>query len=473
MNERTLQIRVGIVVIAAVAVVVCLVGLFGLGFRQQYTLEAVFPTAPGVAPDTPIRKNGVLIGRVEKVELIDPEGVRVTMKIDSNRPLRKSEVPVIGTASLFGDAVVEFVPKDEGVFVPDVYEDGSTIPVGLVQRNPLEALDMAVRLEDDIRQALKSVEEAGQSVQTIAERVQAVQVDDTIKELNTTMRKVGDAAEGINTTATKFQAVADDAQTTVGEVKAAASEFRTTAAGIRDMTDEAKKLSADIQTTSAEIRGAARQINEVFAENRTQIERILAKSELAVDDIRTTLQSIGNILSDEEILAGLRAAAGELPLVLEEARKTLQTAQGTLTQFETVAATAQRNLTNLEGLTKPLGEAGPDLVKRLQMTLARLEIAVDEASTFGRSLNSKDSNLGRLLNDPNLVGSVERTVMNVEEASRRLRPILEDVRIFTDKIARDPRQLGSRARSTAVRPAKAANTASRIPSIVKRISFVV
>jgi phospholipid/cholesterol/gamma-HCH transport system substrate-binding protein len=35
-------------------------------------------------------------------------------------------------------------------------------------------------------------------------------------------------------------------------------------------------------------------------------------------------------------------------------------------------------------------------------------------------------------------------VDNVQEVTERLRPIVNDVRVFTDKIARDPRQLGVR-----------------------------
>ena len=37
-----------------------------------------------------------------------------------------------------------------------------------------------------------------------------------------------------------------------------------------------------------------------------------------------------------------------------------------------------------------------------------------------------------------------RTLQNIEAATARVRPILDDVRVFTDKIARDPRQLGVR-----------------------------
>ncbi len=40
------------------------------------------------------------------------------------------------------------------------------------------------------------------------------------------------------------------------------------------------------------------------------------------------------------------------------------------------------------------------------------------------------------------IGRFERVVDSVEETTVKVRPIIDDVRIFTDKIARDPRQLG-------------------------------
>jgi phospholipid/cholesterol/gamma-HCH transport system substrate-binding protein len=41
-----------------------------------------------------------------------------------------------------------------------------------------------------------------------------------------------------------------------------------------------------------------------------------------------------------------------------------------------------------------------------------------------------------------LYDRINRAAGNVEEATQRIRPILEDVRIITDKVSRDPRMLG-------------------------------
>ena len=67
-----------------------------------------------------------------------------------------------------------------------------------------------------------------------------------------------------------------------------------------------------------------------------------------------------------------------------------------------------------------------------------------QVESFGETLNNSDGTLKQLLNDDELYWRIRRTVENIEEASARVRPILDDVRIFSDKIARDPRQLGVR-----------------------------
>ncbi len=67
MDERKLQFRVGAMVLAAVLITGILVALFGnvppLLPQEDDHLRA-FPRGAGAAPDTPVRKSGILIGRV-------------------------------------------------------------------------------------------------------------------------------------------------------------------------------------------------------------------------------------------------------------------------------------------------------------------------------------------------------------------------------------------------------------------------
>lgn len=116
MDERVLSFRVGIVVVTAVMLGFILILLFGAGpqvFTDTYTVKVRFPRAPGVSVNTPVLKSGVKIGRVTNVELLREGGVILTLRLDGDKPVLRSEVPRISTGSLVtGDAVVEFVNPD-------------------------------------------------------------------------------------------------------------------------------------------------------------------------------------------------------------------------------------------------------------------------------------------------------------------------------------------------------------------------
>ena len=63
---------------------------------------------------------------------------------------------------------------------------------------------------------------------------------------------------------------------------------------------------------------------------------------------------------------------------------------------------------------------------------------------FSQQLNDPQGSLGALLHDKELYQHVNHMVKNVDELTRDLKPILNDARVFTDKIARHPELLGVR-----------------------------
>ncbi len=52
--------------------------------------------------------------------------------------------------------------------------------------------------------------------------------------------------------------------------------------------------------------------------------------------------------------------------------------------------------------------------------------------------------MGRLIRDPDLYEKLDRTMGNVQQLTQDLRPIISDMRVFSDKIARHPEMLGVR-----------------------------
>jgi phospholipid/cholesterol/gamma-HCH transport system substrate-binding protein len=105
---------------------------------------------------------------------------------------------------------------------------------------------------------------------------------------------------------------------------------------------------------------------------------------------------------------------------------------------------ADRNLRNLEGLTRPLGERGGAMVAQIDRTIGRLDDTLQQAALFTRALNQSEGTLGKLVKDPKVYEDLAQAAATVNKLTRELRPIVDDVRVFTDKIARHPEQLGVR-----------------------------
>ena len=63
---------------------------------------------------------------------------------------------------------------------------------------------------------------------------------------------------------------------------------------------------------------------------------------------------------------------------------------------------------------------------------------------FVQAWYTAQCNLGRLTKDPELYTHLTAAAQNVEELTQQLRPILNDARAFSDKIARHPELLGVR-----------------------------
>ena len=76
--------------------------------------------------------------------------------------------------------------------------------------------------------------------------------------------------------------------------------------------------------------------------------------------------------------------------------------------------------------------------------LKNLDALLIDLRQFSHRLNSGDGTIARLIEDDQLYFEFIQTIKNVRVLTQRLQPIAEDVRVFTDKIARDPGQLGVR-----------------------------
>ena len=113
MTDTKLRFRIGIfvlIVLVALGVLLYLFGLFPNVLRKAkgnlYFVD--FSDAPNVTVNTPVRRSGVKIGQVDKVDLDNETGrVLVALRVDPRYTLRRNEEPTLTTGLLSGDTSID------------------------------------------------------------------------------------------------------------------------------------------------------------------------------------------------------------------------------------------------------------------------------------------------------------------------------------------------------------------------------
>src|SRR5688500_11524837 len=99
--------------------------LLGNPLAGRRTVTTVFPDASGVLEDFSASMNGVVVGKVSKVELVD-DGVQVTVTVDPGQELPGDVQASIVRASAVGEQRVEFTPTEGGT--AESAPDGGEVP---------------------------------------------------------------------------------------------------------------------------------------------------------------------------------------------------------------------------------------------------------------------------------------------------------------------------------------------------------
>jgi phospholipid/cholesterol/gamma-HCH transport system substrate-binding protein len=395
MDERVIKFRVGVMVISTLFIAGILILLFGDTpslVHTTYTVYMHFSDAPGVTSGTPIRKSGILIGRVKNVRFADQGGVVVTGEIYGNVKLYRSEVPQVSGSLLGGDVVIQFIrrtnvppppkPATPGV-VPATSDAGSASPQGT-----------------------RTADQEGPS-----EPAQAAALPPAPAENPNDMIRDGEYIEG---------SVAQNPLQAIGNMEA---DLSGAIGSMSNASDQVGKLAASV--------------NKLLESNDEQITRIVNKSEQTLDSLQHALKNFEDVFGDPETRENLRKAISGLPDLLTDTREAMGTVRTTVESVD-------RNLRNLEGFTGPLGDRGEQMVDRIDKAIADLDVLLGEMSDFGRKLNAGEGSLGRIMRDPDLYQNLNAAAQNLAQITCQIKPILADARVFSDKIARHPELLGVR-----------------------------
>ena len=190
------------------------------------------------------------------------------------------------------------------------------------------------------------------------------------------------------------------------------------------------QASESFKIASDRLSRAADNFNQLLSHNREGLEEAIKRTNDTFDALGRVAKSMNNIIGDEKSQANLRDAIQELP-------KTLSGVRGAVNTMNSC-------LNDIQRFTGPFGEGAIDRVAHMDRAIVKLDVVMNEMEMFARAINNPSGTLGRLTKDPELYTHLTAAAQNVEELTQQLRPILNDARAFSDKIARHPELLGVR-----------------------------
>lgn len=408
MNERQMQFRVGVVVFATLIIGGVLASLNAplptslLPWRKMYIVGIKVDNAPGVDQNTPVHKNGIYIGKIKSVEE-QPDGLLLKAEINSNRPLYAEYEPHIRT-TVIGDATIdfEFDFKHKRLSPNEKPVESGHIFNGIADESPFDAIAKFGSLKQDFAEAAQSLNQAGNEVSKLAGRL-----NDTLDEGN----KQGRFNHLVETT--------DRAMT----------QFEATMASFNEIFGDGP--AGPVRT------GVARPpINEPPAFNSQPPAGGQQFNQAPITP--ATPPAAQASPSGPEMRQRLRQGLNELPDTIHEMRTALN-------EFRTVLSSADKNLRNLEGFTEPLGQKGADISGALLKAVNGLDQLVADFNSVTQSLNSPRGTIGRLLHDDKLydnfnmlMSNANSVLFDLHDLAYRIKPVIEDARIFMDKIAVEP-----------------------------------
>lgn len=351
-----MQFRVGVMVLGALIVTATLLVMFGrlpamLG--KTYTIQVHFNYAGGVANYTPVRKSGILIGRVSNVQLTEKDtGVLVTAEIQGDKTIYRNEECYI-SRDLLGDTALAFVanPRKQGAGQP---VDPNAVIEGRVSDDPTglkTALEAPINTVVQTGQALT---EASNELKLAARKVSEL--------LDSEQRQLHDVLENAAGSLKALRTVIGDPETQ-----------QRLAEAVKKMPDTLDSMNETFRTTNESLRAFT---TRTGPEQKTAVERMVGTIEITERALRRFTEAAE---------PGKRPPAEQIALAMEN-----------------------------------IGE----ITTLMRTIMGRIE--------------QGEGSLGALLNDRQLYDRLNRAARNVEQVSRDLKPIVDDARVFSDKVSRHP-----------------------------------
>lgn len=263
--KRENEFAVGVVVIAALAVVVA--GALWLSGAHLGRAEAVytarFRTVGGLGAGAPVVLRGVRVGHVEAIRLATGQWVEADLKIYRGVTIPPQPVVIAASASLFGEWAATLLSIDQLPDDPNVRQAITEAAAAGASKWPGATLP-------DIGQLTAQASRIATDIGTVANRVQTAFDSEAVVELRGSIRDFGRITDRL------MRATNDEVQV-----------FGTVGANLRQGSDMLAHVANNLAATVGRVDSAT---------NRGQLATILNNSAEASQDLHTATQNLRDMM---------------------------------------------------------------------------------------------------------------------------------------------------------------------------------
>jgi phospholipid/cholesterol/gamma-HCH transport system substrate-binding protein len=219
---------------------------------------------------------------------------------------------------------------------------------------------------------------------------------------------------------------------------------------IARMESQVRRTLSSFADTSDEWRKVGANINSLVEANEGEFQVIVQRAADSLQEFTAAIKNINAVVGNRNNQHHLEQALAAVPEMISETRDTIATTKKAIHKID-------ENLANILNVTGPLARRSTHIIMNLDKGVANLEELLSEVNLVARRLNQPDSTFSMLINDPSLYKNLDDTASTLNLLLEKLIPIMDDFRVFADKVSRDPGLLGVRGM---VSPSAGIKTAS-------------
>ncbi|MDO5580430.1 MAG: MlaD family protein [Planctomycetia bacterium] len=186
-------------------------------------------------------------------------------------------------------------------------------------------------------------------------------------------------------------------------------------------------------------------------QKKNRLQAIFTELNNTLVSVNGLATNMNGIISDKELQANIKKGSAAIPGIIEKVETLMTNAnkltgdfRATIERSHTTFNQVEKNLDNISEFTDALADQGPEFISSISDSAKDIRIMVGNISDLAETLvkEMKDPNTAfGMMSDKEVASSLKGIIRNAEEISLKLQPVVDDARVFTNKIAHKPSSL--------------------------------